>query len=301
MRTVRCRVCGERVRKDRIDSHMRAVHRKGGQLRALPLALAVAAIIIVTAVAIWLIRQPAPSEENGGGGTLDPDAVAVQFNSDDGWVIKGTYYRENESMPVVILVPGVGEGRGSYGPLVEELRAKGYNVLAYDPRGCGESVYQNGRKREWKDFTDADFQAGTNDVTKARQYALATYLSAPKVAVIGASLGANQALAAAAAETVPVPELKALVLLAPGSAYRGVESAPAVQALNNRAFRPAIFFAASRDDPTNSAPVAQSLNQSYAGRRSLEILDGGAHGTVLLTYPAFRTETIQFLDDVFKS
>jgi pimeloyl-ACP methyl ester carboxylesterase len=295
MRTMRCRVCGERIRKDHIDAHMRAVHRRGGQLRVLPLAIA--AMIIVTALAVWLIRLPAPAEENSGG-TFDPGAVAVQFNSDDGWAIKGTYYRENESMPVVILAPGVGEGRGAYGPLVEELRAKRYNVLAYDPRGCGESVYQNGRKRVWQDFSDADFQAGTNDVASAWQYALAKF-GPPRVAVIGASLGANQALASAASDTAP--ELKALVLLAPGTDYRGVESAPAIQTLNNRTSRPAIFFAASEDDPANSAQVAQSLNQSYAGRKSLELLAGGAHGTVLLTYPAFRTEIIQYLDDVFKS
>ncbi len=297
MRTARCRVCGERVRRDRLDAHMRAVHRKGRELRVLPLALAIAAIIAVTAAAIWLLRQPAPSDGDGVGPS-DPDAVAIQFNTDDGWAIKGTYYMGNEWMPVVILVPGVGEGRLAFGPLVDELRAQGYNVLAYDPRGFGESVYQNGKKRVWQDFTDADFQGGTNDVAAARYYARATFESQGGFAVIGASLGANQALAFAAQDTAP--ELKALVLLSPGSEYRGIASGPAIETLNNRTVRPAIFFAASEDEPS-AGPVAQSLNQSYAGTKELAILTGGRHGTQLLTDPPFRTRTIQFLDGAFKS
>jgi len=298
MRTARCRVCGERVRRDRIGSHMRAVHGKGRQLRVLPLALAIAAIVAVTVAAILFIRQPAPPGDDGDG-PFDPDAVAIQFNTDDGWVIKGTYYREDQSMPVVVLVAGVGEGRQAFGPLVDELRAKRYNVLAYDPRGCGESVYQNGNKRVWQDLFDADFQAGTKDVASARYYALATFPSAPRVAVIGASLGANQALASAASDTAP--ELKALVLLSPGSEYRGIESHPAVDTLNNRTVRPAILFAATEGEPNGGGAVAASLSQSYAGKKSQQILTGSsAHGTVLLTYPSFRTEVIQFLDDSFK-
>jgi len=297
MRTVRCRECGERVRKDRLDAHRRAAHRKGRKLRILPWALTVAVILIVGGATILYVRQPGPSEEDNNDVPFDPDAMAIQFNSEDGWVLKGTYYRENESMPVVILVPGVNESRQAFGPLVDELRAKGYNILAYDPRGAGESIYQNGKKRLWQDLTDADFQAGTKDVASAWQYARVRFLNAPFVAVVGASVGANQALASAAADTAP--ELKALVLLSPGSQYRNIESRPAIEALNNRTVRPAILFAASELEPTAGA-VAESLNQSYAGVKELTLLTGGRHGTVLLTDPTFRTEIINFLDDAFK-
>jgi pimeloyl-ACP methyl ester carboxylesterase len=145
-------------------------------------------------------------------------------------------------------------------------------------------------------MSDAEFQAGTADVATARNYALATFPSAPKVAVVGASLGANQALASAACETAP--ELKALVLLSPGGEYRGIESRPALDVLNNRTDRPAILFAASNGEPS-AGPVAQSLSQNYAGVKSLELLEGGAHGSTLLAYPAFRTEIVQFLDGAF--
>jgi pimeloyl-ACP methyl ester carboxylesterase len=296
MRTARCRICGERVRRDRLDSHMRAVHRKGRELEIVPLAAAIAAIVAVTVVAIWLMRQTDQPEENGTG-PVDPGAESVQFNTDDGWIIRGSYHRGNQSMPVVVLVPGVGEGRQAFGPLKDELLARGYNVLAYDSRGAGQSVFQDGRKRVWQDLTDADFQAGTKDVASAWQYARAKFLNAPYVAVIGASLGANQALASTAADTAP--ELKALVLLSAGSEYRGIASRPAIETLNNRTVRPSIFFAASQGEPS-AGPVAQSLNQSYAGKKSLELLTGGGHGTTLLTYPGFRTQIVQFLDDAFR-
>lgn len=295
MRTVRCRVCGERVRKDRIGSHMSAVHRAGRGLRVLPLLASIVAIVAVTSAAIWFIRQPAPPEGEDGG-IVDPDAAAIQFNTEDGWVIKGTYYHVDQSMPVVILAAGIGEGRQAFGPLVDELRARRYNVLAYDPRGVGESVYHNGVKTVWQDMFDADFRAGTKDVASAMYYARATFPSRG-VAVLGASLGANQALASAASDGPP--DLRALVLLSPGTDYRGVESGPAIEALNNRTVRPAIFFAASQGEPGAGA-AASALNQSYTGKKSLELLAGGAHGTVLLTYPSFRTEIIQFLDDAFK-
>jgi alpha-beta hydrolase superfamily lysophospholipase len=271
---------------------MRAVHRRGGALKMLPLAAAIGAILAVTAVAILLMRQQAPSGENGTG-PIDPNAI--QFSSEDGWTLRGVYYRENQSMPLVVLVPGVNEGRKAFGPLVDELRARGYNVLAYDPRGVGESIYQNGRRRVWQDFTDADFQAGTMDVASAWRWALANSITAPKVAVIGASLGANQALASAAA--ISAPELRTLVLLSPGSTYRGIESRPAIETLNNRTVRPAIFFGASDKEPTAGA-VAQSLNMSYAGARHLSILGNDSrHGSQLVTDPPFRAEMIRFLDD----
>ena len=278
---------------------MRTAHRKGRKLEILPLALTIAAILIVTGAVIWYVRQPAPSDEADDDIPFDPDAVAIQFNTDDGWVIKGTYYRGNQSMPLVILVPGVGEAREAFGPLTDELRAKAYNVLAYDPRGCGESSYQNGKKRTWEELTDVDFQAGTKDVASAWQWARSSFLSADKVAVIGASVGANQALASTAAAD-PVPELKALVLLSPGSRYKGIESGPAIETLNNRTVRPAILFAASEAD-VNAGPATESLNQNYAGVKDIAMLTGGRHGTQLLTDPTFRTQTIQFLDIAFKS
>jgi pimeloyl-ACP methyl ester carboxylesterase len=297
MRHVRCRVCGLKVRRDRLDAHMRAVHRSRMQTRIVPLAIAITAVVLVTVVAIFLIRQSPQNEENTPP-PADPNAVAVGFTTDDGWLIRGTYYRGDPSMPLLILVPGVNESRAAFGPLLTDLRAKSYNVLAYDSRGAGESVLHNGVKKTWLEFTDSDFQASVKDLVAAKYYALSSFQSAPRIAVIGASIGANVALVFAANDTSP--ELKALVLLSPGDNFRGIESAPALDTLNGRATRPDILFAASEGDVTSSAG-AQNLNRTYAGKHKLALLSGDRHGTVMLTDPTFRTQVVEFLADAFAS
>ncbi len=295
MRHARCRVCGMKVGMDRLDAHMRAVHGRGKRARIVPLAVAVSAVVLVTAVAIFLIRQ-SPGREETALPPADPNAVAVSFTTDDGWLIKGTYFIGDPSMPLLILVPGVNESRGAFGPLVTELRAKGYDVLAYDPRGVGESTFHNGVKTTWLSFSDMDFQASVQDLVAAKYYALSSFQSAPRIGIIGASIGANEALVFAANETSP--ELKALVLLSPGDNFRGIESAPALAAINQQASRPDILFATSQGD-ASSAASAQNLNLTYAGKHQLALLTGDRHGTVMLTDPTFRTQVVDFLADAF--
>jgi len=296
MRRVRCRVCGERVRRDRIDAHMRAVHRPARRRPNALLAATVVAAIVMVAAFTYYITRPSPASEEEGGGPTDPNAVAVRFNSEDGWVLRGTFFRGDPSMPLVILVEGVDEDRNAWGPFLGELRGKGYNILAYDSRGQGESTTFNGHYKDWKSFSQADFQAGTRDIASAKYYALSTFQSAPRVGVVGASVGANQVLAFAASDSGT--ELKALVLLSPGNDYQGIPSAPAIDTLNARATRPAILFAAGLGEDSEGA--SHSLNQTYAGTRDLAIVSGGRHGTQLLTDPTFRIQVADFLASAFK-
>jgi predicted alpha/beta-fold hydrolase len=301
MRFVSCPVCGAKVRKNQLAAHHAAVHRRRKAMKWKGLALAASAIIIVVVAAsamIYLMRN------SGDGGTevvpeTDPNAVPVQFQTEDGWTIHGTFYRGDASSPLLILVHGLNEDRQAYGYLVPELRAKGYNILAYDSRGHGQSILKDGSTRKWTDFTEQDFKDMVNDLYSAKYYALSNFTTAPSVAIIGASIGANEALTFACQTNSQ--NNKALVLLAPGTNYHGIYSAPAVEALNQQGASVHIFFGAAQEDEAGSAAAAQSLNSSYNGPKQLEIIPGPRHGTQLLTDPPFRTKVADFLADAFSA
>jgi predicted esterase len=301
MRYISCPVCGAKVRKNQLAAHRAAVHnrRKAWKWRNLALAASAMTIVFFVASAMIYIVQHPPDEQNEVVPETDPNAVAVQFQTEDGWTIHGTFYRGDASKPVLILVHGLNEDRQAYGSIIPELRAKGYNILAYDSRGHGQSVIEKGGTRRWTDFTEQDFKAMVNDVYSAKYYALSNFVSAPKVGIIGASIGANEALIFAC-QTNSQDNI-ALVLLAPGVDYRGLYSAPAVDELDRQGASVHIFLGAAEDDDSGSAAAARSLNSSYEGPKQLDIITGPRHGTQLLTDPPFRTAVADFLADAFSA
>ena len=301
MKSVSCPECGARVRKNQLAAHRAALHRRRKARKWTGLALAASAIIIVVvaASAMIYISRNSGDEGNDVVPNNDPNVSAVLFQTEDGWSIQGTFYRGNASQPLLILVHGLNEDRQAYGSLIPELRAKGYNILAYDSRGHGQSTMKNGVTRKWTGFTEQDFKDMVNDLYSAKYFALSNYVSAPKVAIIGASIGANEALTFFCQTNSQ--DNKALVLLAPGDNYRGLYSAPAVDELNRQGASVHIFFGAAQEDDSGSAAAATSLNASYNGPKQLDIITGPRHGTQLLTDPPFRTAVADFLADAFSS
>lgn len=302
MKKVACPECGVKVRRDQLARHRAMAHATTGKKRGRrALLLAASSIVLVVLLAWVAIRL---SQNTGDGGTEagpppDHTAVAVQFNTEDGWTIHGTYYRGNDSQPLIILVHGIGEDRTAYGSLVPELRNIGYNVLAYDSRGFGQSTIKNGSYRDWKGFTNQDYQGIPNDLYSAKYYALSNFISAPRVAVIGASLGANEALAFAAQTNAN--DNKALVLLSPGENYHGIESAPALETLNREGAAAHIFFGGSDGDEAAPAAFITALHGSYNGSKTLDLLSGARHGTQVLTDPPCRARIVDFLADALSA
>lgn len=300
MRKVQCPDCGVKVRRDQLARHRATAHAMSGKKKGRrALLLAGSAIVLVVLLAWVAIRLSQNTGESGtdAGPPTDHTAVAVQFHTEDGWTIRGTYYRGNDSRPLIILVHGIGEDRAAYGSLVPELRNIGYNVLAYDSRGFGQSTVKNGAYRDWKSFTNQDYQGIANDIYSAKYYALSNFISAPGVAIIGASVGANEALAFAAQTNAT--DNKALVLLSPGEDYHGIESAPALETLNREGAAVHIFFGGGDSDDAAPAAYITALHGSYNGSKTLDLLSGARHGTQVLTDPPYRARILGFLADAF--
>ena len=198
--------------------------------------------------------------------------------AEDGLVLKGTLYLPDgakEPRPVVILLPKMASDRKSWGNFPKKLSAAGYAVLALDQRGHGESVWQGKKRKVFTKFTNSEFAKMVTDL-EAVLAALSKQkkIDVARVAVYGASIGANVALVYASTH----PEVRAVVLLSPGMDYKGITTGDAAAAYGNR---PALVVAAGQDG--YSALSTRKLADKMGASATLKIYEGKEHGTGLFT------------------
>jgi pimeloyl-ACP methyl ester carboxylesterase len=135
-----------------------------------------------------------------------------------------------------VLLHGLGAGRGEWRTFQARAAAAGWGTLAVDMRGHGESG--GGRYAEFR--TPAQWRALEGDAHAAVDWlAKVRHVAPERVVLAGASLGANIAARAAAAE----PRAPLAVLLSPGWSYQGVTLSDAVASCA----RPIAFAAAAED------------------------------------------------------
>lgn len=209
----------------------------------------------------------APVASDRGGG--DPVCLVTS----DGWILQGAAWNLHAAnATTVLLVHGLNEDRHSYDTLANDLAAKGWRVVAFDLRGHGESTRLVGNtSRTWHDFHAGDFLSLHRDLEAAGALA-------PPQLVVGASVGANAALAYAAA----TPGVRAAALLSAGDVYQQIDATgPAAS------YHGALLFLASQGD-AYAASSAKDLSARHPGAHDVAIVDGGAHGTQLLQDAARR-------------
>lgn len=162
--------------------------------------------------------------------------------------------------------------------------------VAIDLRGHGESTQgPGGKKLDWHQFKDVEFQGMIRDVEAAYGYLIKEKNVDPgRIGIVGASIGANLAVKFAAAHPGAV---RAVVLLSPGRDYRSVK----IDADVNR-FAGKMFFYASRGDrySFDSCAALAAAAKDRAVGRTLD--QGEAHGTDILTArPAAGAEIVAWL------
>ncbi len=191
------------------------------------------------------------------------DVFDIGMVTEDGVRIKGTYYRPAAAnAPGIVLLHMLGRHREDWDAFARTLQDAGYAVLAIDLRGHGESEGQ----REWSKMTkDAAIAV---DFVRSR-----SETDPDRIALIGASIGANLAINYAAED----PEIRGVALLSPGLDYRGVTTPEAVKAYGKRP----LFLAASSED-RYAYGSAQELGRLATGPVQLLLLDGQGHGTQML-------------------
>lgn len=219
-------------------------------------------IIVLVVASIILINQLIIKETNQkfmGKHLKTLDGVRIAYNlyqveSSNGWLI------------LVHMMPATKE---SWRDFANELQKHGYESLAIDLRGHGES---EGGPEGYKNFGDAEHQASIKDLEAAWKFLESRGATPEKTILVGASIGGNLSLQFLAGH----PDFKKGVLLSPGLNYRGLETLPLVKKLK---LNQSLVFAVSKDDGDNVSQNKALYNSATSKNKHLIIFDAGGHGT----------------------
>lgn len=141
-------------------------------------------------------------------------ATDVQLKTSDCQSIHASAEPTSGAKSGVILVHMEGGSAEDWGYLSDRLSRAQLIVIAPDLRGHGKNAHH--------ELTDADYQAMVNDVGAASAWLRKQGVT--QLSCVGASLGANLCLRAAAAD----PQMENVVMLSPGLNIKGVTSGDAL-------------------------------------------------------------------------
>jgi len=103
-----------------------------------------------------------------------PETKNIWFAASDGAVINGTFYPSGEpGSHTIYLFHGLGEDRNAWGDLPRYYQKHGYNVVALDLRGHGEStksIRSADIIYDHRQMTEADFQDMVYDLIGAKDW-----------------------------------------------------------------------------------------------------------------------------------
>ena len=208
-----------------------------------------------------------------------PQAVAIKMA--DGLEIKGDFYTpiNTEKAPAALLLHQYGGSSYDCKDFAALLVEKGYNVLAVDLRGQGLTQ----GKADWK-------LAQTDTVALMGWLHDQPTIDPKRVAVMGASVGANLALRGCADDDL----CRVAIALSPGLSFYGIVAKDAISGMKNKS----ILLAASQRDiqsgePTKyltiyAPPSVNILTRVYAS--------SAMHGMGLFTFDDMTPLIMQWLD-----
>ena len=176
----------------------------------------------------------------------------------DGYSIAYNIYKSKPGSPAVILLHMLRRTKSDWDTIAKWLQTNGYTVIVPDLRGHGQSA------GNWEQFTPEDFNKMTLDVAAIKS--VLANEGAQKIAIIGASIGANIAFNYASTDQ----DVKTIILLSPGMDYKGVS-------ITDTRFNKPFLVVASKDDEY-SAQSAQTIIQNNPSAKLL-MYENAGHGT----------------------
>jgi dienelactone hydrolase len=204
----------------------------------------------------------------------------VTLRTDDGLTLSAQWYEpSSQPAPAVILAHMLQRSRRDWDAVAHRLAGEGIGALALDFRGHGESLRFGNPS-----LTDTGYASMVLDVKAARRYLAARPdVQQTRVGIAGASLGANVAALAAAADA----SIASVALLSPSIDYRGLRIDQAVKKIGSR---PILFVAGS--DDSYAARSARELHKAGGGPREILILERAGHGTNMLSHDENLARTL---------
>jgi len=198
------------------------------------------------------------------------DAADVTLTAKDGTKIHATYEpsAKGTNGQGVVLVHADKRSSTDWKFLVSKLSQTGFAAIAPDLRGQGANIPKDTTPPTQ---TEAQYQAMVQDVTAAMDYLKSKGVR--NISLIGATLGANLALQAAA----PVKEVTNVILLSPGLTYQGVSTSDALARYGERP----LLQVVSKDDGY-AAKSALVLDSQAKGKKHLEVYPAAGNGATML-------------------
>lgn len=214
----------------------------------------------------------------------------VSFQTKDNVKIVGDFFPaeggDKKSILLFHILPG---NRQDWEEFSKMLQKNGYNALAIDERGHGESEAWPGEVGSWQEFTQLDYDKAIYDVEAAADW-LKNKILATNLAVIGGSIGANLALLYGAKE-----QPKIVVALSPGINYKGIKTEIA-----SRNFRQSLLIVASRDDSYSFESSERLFEISAAVKKEFIKYEDAGHGTRMFSSePELKQKILDFLSKNF--
>lgn len=192
----------------------------------------------------------------------------VRFKTSDGWTIEADYSKPAKGKAVAAMFHGLGSGKNEWKPLKKKLSARGIGYLAVDLRGHGESTAGPRGRRDFRSFTGKeDWRGILNDISAATGFLNKKGIKNGRIIIAGASIGANLALNACAADS----SYKGAVLLSPGLDYQGITTDDAIR----KTGKLPLFIAASPRDGYSwqSSLALKSIAEKYRAGPGITLLE----------------------------
>lgn len=210
--------------------------------------------------------------------SLAPQGAESRYlKTSDGWHVAAWYWAPSKGKaPGVILVHMRGQDKSSWGDMPQKLVEEGFAAVAIDLRGHGETLDPQGRKVALNDLTEDDYQAMLNDISAAHaMLEREKAVDADRVAIIGASIGANLGIMYASGDN----SVRTVVALSPGLDYFGLKPLDYIEDYDARAL---YLIAAEGDQAAYEACLALK-EATIADPVSFREFKGKDHGTNLLS------------------
>lgn len=224
-----------------------------------------------------ILNQPKPGSMN-----------KISLTTKDGIKIAADLYEVENPLGWLVLTHMMPATKESYKDLAVRLQRLGYESMAIDLRGHGESdAGPNG----YLNFSDVQHQKGILDLEAAFDYLMGNRKATnDKVFFIGASIGANLSLQYISQH----PECKTAILLSAGLNYHGIETEPLVKSLKAGQ---KVFFISAKDDDDNAEENQKLFDLMPVGAENkIKIYDSGGHGTnILKNQPEANNLIVEFI------
>ncbi len=222
-------------------------------------------------------------------------AERIVLTTVDDVKIIGDWTAAPTTVGAVLLLHMMPDTRGSWSDFARALVKRGIASLAIDLRGHGESTATtDGDTIDFREFTDEDHQISMFDVREALSWLRTRGLERERIAVGGASFGANLALRLLTEE----PRLPGAMLLSPGADYHGVK---ALEDAQNLGPYQALFIGASEDDSESFTCGSTLYADAPVENKTFVPYKTGGHGMRLFTSdPALIDKAADWFEKIIK-